>query len=386
MSDINLLKNNFREIFGRAPRLFRAPGRVNLIGEHVDYNEGYVLPFALARETCVAGAARDDTTINVHALDVGESFSFDLDGEAVRQRGSWVDYVEGAARCVKESFALARGADLLISSTVPIGAGLSSSAALEVSVGFALLALNEIDIDLQKLAFAAQRAEHEFVGIRSGIMDQFASVFCRENKALLLDCRSLETRQIPLEIPDAVIAVCDTKVKHKLAASEYNQRRLECETGVELLRRELPEIKSLRDVRLEDLESFQNLLPENVFKRCRHVLTENARTLSAAENLEKNDAEKVGQAMFLSHESLRVDYEVSCAELDKLVEIAGEIEGVCGARMTGGGFGGCTVNLLKRDVFEEFQSRIIQNYAEAFGFEPAVYLFRAAGGASEMEK
>ncbi len=378
------IKNKFTEIYKTEPRIFRAPGRVNLIGEHTDYNEGFVLPFAIDREFSVAGAAREDSKINVHALDVGEFFAFDLTDEPIKRRGNWIDYVEGVIRSLQKRFDFSRGANLMFSSTVPIGAGLSSSAALEVSVGFALLALNEIEIDREKLAFAAQEAEHEFVGIRSGIMDQFASVFGKENHALLLDCRSLEIRQIPLEIGDSVIAVCDTKVKHELASSEYNTRRRECETGVEILRGKLPEIKSLRDVGETDFEKFQHLLPEIIGKRCRHVITENARTTAAAENLENGDLEKVGRLMFASHESLRDDYEVSSAELDFLVEIARKTAGVFGARMTGGGFGGCTVNLLKREVFEEFQSRITQEYSEKFGFEPEIYLFRASDGASEI--
>ncbi len=204
------LREKFRQIYGRNPRIFRAPGRVNLIGEHTDYNEGFVLPFAIDRETFAAGAVRDDLKITIHALDVGESFSFDLSDEAVKRRGNWIDYVEDAARCVNRRFALKNGADLIFTSDVPVGAGLSSSAALEVSVGFALLSLNEIEINRKELAFAAQKAEHEFVGVRSGIMDQFASVFGEKNHALLLDCRSLEFEQIPLELKDSIIAVCDS--------------------------------------------------------------------------------------------------------------------------------------------------------------------------------
>lgn len=378
------LREKFRQTYGREPRIFRAPGRVNLIGEHTDYNEGFVLPFAIDRETLVAGAARGDSKINASALDVGESVSFDLRGDAVKRRGNWIDYVEGTARCIKNRFQLNKGADLIFSTTVPIGSGLSSSAALEISMGFALLSLNDIGIERKQLAFAAQEAEHEFVGIRSGIMDQFASVLCKENHALLLDCRSLETRQIPLEIGDAVIAVCDTKVKHKLASSEYNTRRRECETGVGILRQQLPGIKSLRDVSENDFEKLQNLLPENIKKRCRHVINENVRTLAAAESLQKNDLENVGKLMFLSHESLRDEYEVSSIELDILVEIARNVPCVFGARMTGGGFGGCTVNLLKRESLGEFQKQINQKYSETFGFEPEIYLFKASNGASEI--
>lgn len=381
----DVLRKEFREIYNREPRIFRAPGRVNLIGEHTDYNEGFVLPFAIDRETLVAGAKREDTKINVHALDVGENFAFDLrDGEAVKRRGNWIDYVEGAARCVNDAFNLTTGADLIFSSDVPIGAGLSSSAALEVSVGYALVALNEIEIDPKKLAFAAQRAEHEFVGVRSGIMDQFASVFSEKNHALLLDCRSLEIEQIPLELKDATIAVCDSRVKHELASGAYNERRRECEMAVEILRTKLPQIESLRDVDEQLFAANQTLLPETIKRRARHVVTENQRTIEAANALRKNDFARVGQLMLDSHESLRDDYEVSCTELDFLVEISRKIKGVFGARMTGGGFGGCTVNLLKRDAVEVFQNQIVRSYTEKFDFAPEVYFFRASDGASEI--
>lgn len=214
-------------------------------------------------------------------------------------------------------------------------------------------------------------------------MDQFASVLCRKDHALLLDCRLLETEQIPLGIGNAIIAVCDSRVKHDLATGEYNLRRRECETGIEILREKLPEIKSLRDVSENDFEAFQYLLPEKIKRRCRHVISENERTLAAAESLRKGDTEKVGLLMFASHESLRDDYEVSCAELDFLVESSRKIEGVFGARMTGG-FGGCTVNLLKSDSVEIFQDQIVRNYSETFGFAPGVYFFRASDGAGEM--
>ncbi len=382
MCDLRHLKAKFNEICDAEPRIFRAPGRVNLIGEHTDYNEGFVLPFAIDRETLVAGAVRTDTKINFYALDVDEMFSLDLRGEAVKLRGNWRDYAEGIVRCLQKRFVLKRGADFVFSTSIPIGGGLSSSAALEVSIGFALLALNDLEINRKELAFAAQEAEHKFVGIRSGIMDQFASAFAQERHALLLDCRSLEIEQIPLILGDSVIAVCDSQVKHELASSEYNQRRRECEKGVEILQRQLPHIKSLRDADAKDLE----FLPENIIKkRCRHVVSENARTLAAAENLRQNNLEKVGRLMFASHESLRDDYEVSCAELDFLVETARKIEGVFGARMTGGGFGGCTVSLLKSTSFEKFAGEIKRNYLERFGVEAEVYLFQPSDGASEID-
>lgn len=381
---IEQVTETFRRTFGGEPRLFRAPGRVNLIGEHTDYNEGFVLPFAIDRATVVAGNVRADSKINAVAVDVGESQTIDLAQPAVKRRGNWLDYVEGTARFLQERFGIERGADIVFSSTVPIGAGLSSSAALEVSVGFALLALNEKSVDRKELAFAAQRAEHEFVGIRSGIMDQFTSVFGRRANALLLDCRSLEIKYIPLILGDAVIAACNTTVKHELASSEYNTRRAECEKGVEILRKHLPAIRSLRDVSLEDLKKYQAELPEKVFRRCRHVITENTRTLAAADSLEHADLKTSGELMYQSHNSLRDDYEVSSPELDLLVETAARVEGVYGARMTGGGFGGCTVNLLERSSLDNFRRRIAKDYTEAFGIEPEIYLFQATDGASEI--
>lgn len=380
----DLLYEKFQGFFGKPPRIFRAPGRVNLIGEHTDYNEGFVLPLAIDREFLVAGAPREDSTINVQALDIEDKFSFDLGGEAVKRRGNWRDYVEGTVRCLQKRFDLRCGADLIISSTIPIGAGLSSSAALEISTGFALLSLGGIEIDRRELALAAQEAEHEFAGLRSGIMDQFASAFAAAGHALLIDCRSLETVQIPLEIGDTVIAVCNTRIKHELASSEYNTRRRECEIGVQILREKLPEISSLRDVGEEDLEKYQNLLPENIKRRCRHVITENRRTLEAVECFRRNEMEKAGRLMNASHESLRTDYQVSCRELDKLVEIARSVKGVFGARMMGGGFGGCTINLVRKADFERFENEILQKYQSAYGITPSVFKVKASDGAREI--
>jgi galactokinase len=381
---IKVIIENFRSRFAGEPRLFRAPGRVNLIGEHTDYNDGFVLPFAIDRATVAAGVVRNDSLINVSALDVDEAATIDLGEPGVKRRGTWLDYVEGSARCARERIGFDRGADIVFSSTVPIGSGLSSSAALEVSIGYALLSLNGEKIDRKELAFASQQAEHEFVGIRSGIMDQFTSAFGKRGNALLLDCRSLEIKYIPLELGEAVVAVCDTKVKHKLASSEYNTRREECETGVGMLKQHLPGIKALRDVSVEDFEKFGDTLPEPVRSRCRHVVTENERTLAAADSLQNSDLKTAGQLMFLSHRSLRDDYDVSCPELDRLVDSAAKIGGVYGARMTGGGFGGCTVNLLARDSFDEFSEKLSRDYAEAFGFEPEIFRFQAADGASEI--
>lgn len=379
------LSNEFRTRFGSTPRLFQAPGRVNLIGEHTDYNDGFVMPFAIDRQTVVAGSLRDDTELNVRALDLDETATVDLADHPITRRGNWIGYVEGSVRCVAERTGSGlRGADLMITSTVPIGAGLSSSAAIEIAIGFAILSLNTVPIDRKQLAFAGQQAEHEFVGIRSGIMDQFASVFGRNGSAMLLDCRSLEIDYVSVAREDISFAVIDTKVKHNLASSEYNTRRAECESGVAILQKDYPKIRSLRDVTMEMLERPDNGLPDTIRRRCRHVVSENERTLAAADAFRRSDLAKVGELMLASHRSLRDDYEVSCPELDLLVDAAVSIDGVYGARMTGGGFGGCTVNLIDKQAVRELQEITARTYAAEFGFEPDFYVFQPADGASEI--
>lgn len=385
MIDRSALRRAFLELYGREARLFRAPGRVNLIGEHTDYNEGFVLPMAIDRETVVAGAARADSRVRVTSLDLNETAEFDLNiAPSQTQRGIWLDYVEGVARALEARGASLVGADLLIRSDVPIGAGLSSSAALAVSVGLALLSLAGAPFRRVSLALAAQAAEHRYVGIKSGIMDQLIATLGRRGHALLIDCRSLETTHIPLDTSRMVIAVCDSRVKHALAASQYNARRAECERGVELLRDVLPDIHSLRDVSLEDFEKYRHLLPEPIRRRCRHVITENARTLAAAAALRASDMDEMGRLMFLSHQSLRDDYEVSSMELDLLVETARTVEGVAGARMTGGGFGGCTVNLLRRAAFERFDETVRRDYSRVKNYEPAIFIVETSDGAEEL--
>jgi galactokinase len=375
--------SEFRQRYPGEPRVFRAPGRVNLIGEHTDYNDGFVMPFAIDREAITAGAARTDGVINIAALDIGETAAIDLAAEPRKRRGSWVDYAEGTARSLADRMGLRTGADMVFSSDVPIGAGLSSSAAIEISIGFALLSLAGIEVDREKLAFAAQNAEHEYVGTRSGIMDQFTSVFGERDHVMLLDCRSLGRQQIELALPGARLVVVNTDVKHELASTEYNRRREECEEGVRLLAQKI-DIRSLRDVAPADLEEYGCDLPETIARRCRHVVWENERTLGAADALKTNDAREVGRLMFDSHRSLRDDYEVSCPELDVLVDAASRVEGVYGARMTGGGFGGCTVNLLRDEAYDRFCKAVTEAFSRQFGKLPEIYAFVAADGASEV--
>jgi galactokinase len=382
--DLDRLCDVFRERYGTEPRLFRAPGRVNLIGEHTDYNDGYVLPMAIDRQTVVAAHARGDRLVRAFSLDLDSAVAFDLDRPGPKQRGSWLDYIEGVARALEASGLRLCGADLALGSDVPAGAGLSSSAALEVSVGLALTSIATHQIELARLALAGQQAEHDYVGIKCGIMDQFTAALGRAGQALLIDCRSFETSYIPLDPSRARIVICDSHVKHRLASSEYNTRRAECERGVGILRLALPHIRALRDVAISEFHAREHQLPEPVRGRCRHVISENARTLAAAEALRAGELEEMGRLMFRSHESLRDDYEVSCAELDLLVEIAASVEGVLGARMTGGGFGGCTVNLVVHEALEDLQQVLAREYKKATNLAPTIYVSEAASGAGEI--
>jgi galactokinase len=384
--DYRYLKTEFINLYGPGePRLFRAPGRVNLIGEHTDYNDGFVLPMAIEQETAVAASARADRLVRVYSLNMQQAFEFDLDSPGKPRRGIWLDYVEGVARALINRGVPLVGADMVIESDVPVGAGLSSSAALEMSTGFALWKLAGGEVDLVQLALAGQEAEHTYVGAMVGIMDQLTSATAEESHALLIDCRELTSRQIPLDTSSVSIVICDSRVKHSLASSEYNTRRRECEEGVSILKTVLPGIKALRDVTVEEFHKYERLLDEPVRRRVRHVVTEIARTLEAAEALSTNDYLRMGQLMYESHESLKNDYEVSSPELDLLVGLASTVKGVFGARMTGGGFGGCTVNLVKKDRVPEFQSFISREYLAGTGKNAGIYVTSAKSGVSEVK-
>jgi galactokinase len=375
------IANWFENVCGRRARVFRAPGRVNLIGEHTDYNGGFVMPAAIDLATYVAAEPRAEPKLVIDSENFGERREFPLADSAARPRGDWSDYVRGVAVTFERSGFRLRGANLTIRGEVPVGSGLSSSAALEVAVAQALLAISGISLSAPDLARLCQRAENEFVGVNCGIMDQFASCCAQAAHALLLDCRSLEYRMVPLP-GDVRLIICDTKVRHRLNSGGYNRRRAECEEGVRLLQRCDSAIRSLRDAALEDLEHAA--LPEVIFRRCRHVITENARVARAAAALEAGDLALFGRLMCESHRSLRDDYEVSCDELDLLVRIAEALSGVYGSRMTGAGFGGCTVSLVKSEHAAEFARIVREQYFQATGIEPAIWDCQVVDGASEV--
>ena len=382
------LRTRFVESFGATTAIFSAPGRINLIGEHTDYNDGFVMPAAIDFHTWVAVARRDDRSVVVRSEEWKETAQFDLDDVDSSPRHHWLDYVRGVAIQLKAAGYALQGCDLAISSNVPIGAGLSSSAALEVASALALIhaagcSLEDTTGSRVNLAKLCQRAENETVGARVGIMDQFASINGRAGRALLLDCRSLEFELLALPA-DVSLVICNTMVKHSHAGGEYNARRFQCEEGVGRLAASLPGIRALRDVSEEQLERHKTDLPETIFRRCRHVITENARTLSAAKALRSGEISKFGELMYDSHRSLRDNYEVSCAELDTMVEIASQFQGAYGARMTGGGFGGCTINLVEKAKVEDFKSDISRSYEKKTGIRPEIYVTSAADGAGAV--
>ncbi|MBF0547941.1 MAG: galactokinase [Candidatus Riflebacteria bacterium] len=374
----------FQKKYGKQPRLFKAPGRVNLIGEHTDYNDGFVMPMAIDRWTIVAGTPREDSKVNVTSITLDKSVSFDLNKPGEPKRGEWYDYVEGVAQALLKSGATLRGADFIIDSNIPIGAGLSSSASIEVAIGFAFLVLSNLPIDRIKLALAGQNAEHNYVGMNCGIMDQFISTLGKKNHALLIDCRSLDYKTIKLELSDFLFVICDTRVKHKLSSSEYNIRRQECEKGVKILRKILPNIKALRDVTFSEFNCHANILPVNVQKRCKHVIQENLRTVQAAEAFSKGHLGMLKELMAASHRSLRDDYQVSCKELDVLVDLASFQNGVTGSRMTGGGFGGCTINLVNKSNVQEFKASICKEYFAQTQINPEIHVCEPSDGACEI--
>jgi galactokinase len=338
--------HKFHLLHGDSAQVFRAPGRVNLIGEHTDYNDGFVMPAAIDFYTWIAVAPRDDRKLVVNSTNFPDSIEVDLQAGKPSPRNHWTDYVVGVAVMLERAGHRLRGANLLAHGEVPIGAGLSSSAAIEVASALALLSVSGLGMKRADLAELCKRAENEFVGARCGIMDQFISCCGRAEHALLLDCRSLDYRLLPLP-HEVSLVICNTMVKHELASGEYNARRAECEEGVRRLSCFLPHVRALRDVSLSDLERYAASLPATIYKRCRHVVTENERVTDAARSLERGDLPAFGKLTHDSHRSLRDDYQVSCSQLDLLVDLAGESPGVLGARMTGGGFGGCTINLVR---------------------------------------
>jgi len=367
---------------GHRTRIFRGPGRVNLIGEHTDYNLGFVLPMALDLACLVAAAPGDDGLLRVFSDNLGEARQWPLAAvPELKPARDWGDYIAGVAREVLRAGFAIEPVNLLIASTVPVGSGLSSSAALEVATALALL--GDRKLDGLELARLCRRAENDFVGMPCGIMDQYVSVFGRDNSAVKIDCRSLEHETVALPAGAEILAV-NTMVKHELGQSAYRNRVRECGEAVEAIRRRRPETASLRDVGAAEFEAVAGEIPEVPRQRARHVVTENQRVEDFIAASHRGDLAAMGELFVASHRSLQHDYEVSCEELDFLVDTALAIPGVLGARMTGGGFGGCTVNLVRPEAAGEFRTRIGAAYQDRFGLTPQIYLCRPSAGAGEI--
>ena len=384
MNQVRELLAKFNSRFHSKAKVYRAPGRVNLIGEHTDYNEGFVLPAAIGFSCWAAIAPRDDRKLGLYSENFDEFVEADLDNLKIRATAKWADYALGVAWALEQAGYRLCGANLYILGEVPLGAGLSSSAALEVSSGFGLMDVAQHSMALKELALLCQHAENDFVGARCGIMDQFISCYGNADSAMLLDCRSLDFQLLPLP-PKVRLVICNTMVKHEHGSSEYNVRRAECEEGVRQLSKAFPGIRTLRDVSLADLEDHRGFLSDLLYKRCRHVVTENARTRWAAAALESGEIAELRRLMADSHRSLRDDYEVSCRELDIMVQLAMQQPGVLGARMTGGGFGGCTINLVNATESDQFCQRVAEGYQIATGHRPDIYVCEASQGVGIAE-
>jgi galactokinase len=376
-ADREALLEAFRRRFGRPARLVaEAPGRVNLIGEHTDYNEGHVLPLAIDR-TVAAAAAPGGQGMRAYSLDYDEEDSFSPADVRPLPEGGWRNYVRGVVRALGEAVYVADGAELAISGDVPIGAGLSSSAALEVAVAGALAAVGGFSLTPADLAALARRAENDFVGVQCGPMDQLAAVFGQREQALLIDCRSLEVEPVALGLAErrVAIVIVDSGVRRVLGESPYNERRAECAAAAAALG-----VRALRDVTPEGLEARRDELPPVLYRRARHVVSEERRVEAAAGALRSGELEALGRLLYESQWSLRDDFQASCAELDLLVEAAAHVEGVLGARLTGAGFGGCTLNLVREEALDDLPRRLLEPYRERTGLTAEMHIVRASDG------
>jgi galactokinase len=369
--------------YGRAARAFQAPGRVNLIGEHTDYTGGLVMPAAIDFNTVAVVSRLSDPSSALYSMNFSEDFRFEAAAPPQQPRHSWTDYPLGVLWSLRGAGIPVPCFAMTLSGDVPLGSGLSSSASIEVAVALAALWLAGKNMPLTQIALACQRAENGFVGAQSGIMDQFIACHGMKDHALLIDTRDLSSRAVPLPA-DVRLVICNSMVKHSHAGGEYNQRRAEVDEGSDALRRANPRIKQLRDATMGDLEGVRASISREAYLRCRHIITENARVEQAAAALEARDLSRLGRLMAEAHASYRDDFAASCPEADLLVELASQQPGIIGARLTGGGFGGCTVNLVASREAEGFRQAMHQAYLERTGIDAQMYLCQAAAGASEL--
>ena len=389
MQDLNKLRKIFNEKFtdtGLTKGAFSAPGRVNLIGEHTDYNEGFVLPMAIGKEIIMLGQSRNDRLVQVYDLGYKAEVKFSLDNLFPSKKDTWANYLMGVIDEIQKAGFPLQGANLIFISNIPKGAGLSSSAALEVVTALTMAKLNLLEIEPVEMAHLCRRAENNFVGVACGIMDQYVSCLGQKKYALFIDCRTNEYELIPFRNHNYQIIICNSKIQRGLINSEYNKRREQCKKATEFFAHKLGhKIQALRDVIIDEYKKYQRQLPEIIARRARHVIFENYRVQAGIQALREENFSAFGQLMIESHHSLKNDYEVSCTELDLLVDLALKQEGVLGARMTGAGFGGCTVNLIEKNYISAFKKSIINEYKKITGIIPDIYVTPPAEGAKVLE-
>jgi len=389
VQDLNKLWKIFKDKFidtGLPKGAFSAPGRVNLIGEHTDYNEGFVLPMAIGKEIIMLGQSRNDRLVQVYDLVYKTKIKFSLDNLTPLKKDTWSNYLMGVMDEIQKAGYPLQGANIIFNSNIPKGAGLSSSAALEVVTALTMAKLNLLKIEPVEMAHLCRRAENNFVGVACGIMDQYVSCLGKKNYALFIDCRSDDYELIPLKDHNYQIVICNSKIQRGLVNSEYNKRKEECKIAAEFFKHKLKrEIRALRDITIDEYEIYQRQLPEVIARRAKHVISENYRVQAGVQALREGNFSTFGQLMIESHQSLKNDYKVSCAELDLLVDLALKQERVLGARMTGAGFGGCTVNLIEKNYIDAFKKSIQNEYKKITGINPDIYITRPAEGAKVIE-
>ncbi|MBE63196.1 MAG: galactokinase [Flammeovirgaceae bacterium] len=366
---VNEVKSSFEQRFGIEPIVIKAPGRINLIGEHTDYNNGFVLPAAVDQAIYLAIGKSGSSESTLVSLDMDQTFEFSINDFQPTKEKLWANYLMGVVAEIQKSGREVTGFNIVFSGDVPQGSGMSSSAALECGTCFALNELFDLSIPKVEMVKMSQKAEHNYAGVMCGIMDQFASMMGSADHALLLDCESLEYRHFPIELTDHIIVLCNSNVSHNPADSEYNIRRKQCEEGVSLLQKYFPEVKSLRDVSLEELNAHQSELSDVVYKRCKYVIEENERVMSMTKAMEAGEIDALGEILTIAQEGMRSGYEISCPEIDFMADFANNREDVVGARMMGGGFGGCTINLVNKGSEDQFISELNAAYKEQFNKE-----------------
>lgn len=368
---IEKINQIFKERFGKAVLWVKSPGRVNLIGEHTDYNDGFVLPAAVDLGSYFALTPNNLNKFRFYSVNLEDYYETAVDAYEKSEK-RWANYLLGVIAQFYQAGKTVHGFDCVFGGDLPMGAGMSSSASLETGMAFAINTVEQFEVPALEMIKFSQKAEHEYAGVQCGIMDQFAVMQGKSDHVIKLDCRSLDYKLFPFEMEDQILILVNTGVKHSLAASEYNRRRQECEAGVLFLKKFDPKITSLRDVSLDLIRSHKNEFDPLIYRRCAYVVEENLRVEKSCRALEQGDFEAFGEFMYASHDGLKNDYEVSCKELDTLVDLAKGAEGVLGSRMMGGGFGGCTINLVKKSGMEQFEKTILKNYKTPEGESPEI--------------